>query len=89
MHLRIDDIAKSWGGHTVLDHVSFNAGENEFVCLLGPSGCGKTTLLRLVAGLTAPGCPAASYSAAATSPRCPRVNVVWASCSRLIRSFPT
>jgi len=54
MHLRIDDIAKSWGGHTVLDHVSFNAGENEFVCLLGPSGCGKTTLLRLVAGLTAP-----------------------------------
>jgi len=54
MHLRIDDIAKSWGGHTVLDHVSFSAGENEFVCLLGPSGCGKTTLLRLVAGLTAP-----------------------------------
>jgi len=54
MHLRIDDIAKSWGGHTVLDNVSFNAGENEFVCLLGPSGCGKTTLLRIVAGLTAP-----------------------------------
>jgi iron(III) transport system ATP-binding protein len=54
MHLRIDDIAKAWGGHTVLDGVSFNAGESDFVCLLGPSGCGKTTLLRIVAGLTAP-----------------------------------
>ncbi|SFW17117.1 ABC transporter ATP-binding protein [Luteibacter sp. UNCMF366Tsu5.1] len=53
MHLRIDDIAKAWSGHTVLDGVSFHARENEFVCLLGPSGCGKTTLLRIVAGLTA------------------------------------
>ncbi|MET0256932.1 MAG: ABC transporter ATP-binding protein [Luteibacter sp.] len=54
MHLRIDDIAKAWNGHTVLDGVSFQAGESDFVCLLGPSGCGKTTLLRIVAGLTAP-----------------------------------
>jgi iron(III) transport system ATP-binding protein len=54
MHLRIDDIAKAWSGHTVLDGVSFSAGESDFVCLLGPSGCGKTTLLRIVAGLTAP-----------------------------------
>jgi iron(III) transport system ATP-binding protein len=54
MHLRIDDIAKAWNGHSVLDGVSFHAGESDFVCLLGPSGCGKTTLLRIVAGLTAP-----------------------------------
>ena len=54
MHLRIDDIGKAWSGHTVLDGVSFHAGESDFVCLLGPSGCGKTTLLRIVAGLTAP-----------------------------------
>ncbi|WP_036114095.1 MULTISPECIES: ABC transporter ATP-binding protein [Luteibacter] len=54
MHLRIDDIAKAWNGQTVLDGVSFTAGESDFVCLLGPSGCGKTTLLRIVAGLTPP-----------------------------------
>ena len=53
MHLRVDDIAKAWNGHSVLDGVSFQAGESEFVCLLGPSGCGKTTLLRILAGLTA------------------------------------
>jgi iron(III) transport system ATP-binding protein len=54
MHLRIDDIRKGWSGQAVLDGVSFHAGESDFVCLLGPSGCGKTTLLRIVAGLTAP-----------------------------------
>jgi NitT/TauT family transport system ATP-binding protein len=35
----------------VLDHVSFDVNDKEFVCILGSSGCGKTTLLRLIAGL--------------------------------------
>jgi NitT/TauT family transport system ATP-binding protein len=35
----------------VLDNVSFDVNDKEFVCILGSSGCGKTTLLRLIAGL--------------------------------------
>ncbi|MGD1996463.1 MAG: ABC transporter ATP-binding protein [Anaerolineae bacterium] len=38
----------------VLDGISFQVTEAEFVCLVGPSGCGKTTLLRLVMGLEQP-----------------------------------
>jgi NitT/TauT family transport system ATP-binding protein len=34
--------------------VNFDVGPHEIVSVVGPSGCGKTTLLRCVAGLTAP-----------------------------------
>ena len=35
----------------ILEDVSLDIAEREFVCVLGPSGCGKSTLLRIVAGL--------------------------------------
>jgi NitT/TauT family transport system ATP-binding protein len=41
-------------GQTVLQNVSFDTAEREFVALVGPSGVGKTTLLRLLGGLLVP-----------------------------------
>ena len=38
----------------VLDDISFNVSEGEFLSILGPSGCGKTTLLRILIGLLKP-----------------------------------
>jgi ABC-type sugar transport system ATPase subunit len=40
--------------HDVVEGVSLDVAEGEFVVLLGPSGCGKTTTLRIVAGLEKP-----------------------------------
>jgi ABC-type nitrate/sulfonate/bicarbonate transport system ATPase subunit len=43
-------------GHaiTVLDNVSLDVRQGEFVCILGPSGCGKSTLLNIVGGFFKP-----------------------------------
>lgn len=39
---------------TVLDQVSFEIKESEFVSIVGKSGAGKTTMLRLILGLETP-----------------------------------
>jgi NitT/TauT family transport system ATP-binding protein len=38
----------------VLENISLEVRDAEFVCLLGPSGCGKTTLLNAMAGFLSP-----------------------------------
>lgn len=38
----------------VINNVSLEVKENEFVCILGPSGCGKSTLLKAIAGFIKP-----------------------------------
>jgi NitT/TauT family transport system ATP-binding protein len=48
------DYANGNGKLPVLERLSFQVREGEFLCLVGPSGYGKTTLLRLLAGLERP-----------------------------------
>jgi NitT/TauT family transport system ATP-binding protein len=38
----------------VVDDVSFEVRDREFVSIIGPSGCGKTTMLNIVAGFVQP-----------------------------------
>jgi putrescine transport system ATP-binding protein len=52
--LRIEGVAKKFGGFRAVDGVSLDIAAGEFFALLGPSGCGKTTLLRMLAGFETP-----------------------------------
>jgi putative spermidine/putrescine transport system ATP-binding protein len=48
--LAVNNVSKRFGTTTVLDDVSLDVAESEFLTILGESGSGKTTLLRIVAG---------------------------------------
>ena len=48
--IELKNVTKSFDGEVVLDNISLDIYDNEFLTLLGPSGCGKTTTLRLIGG---------------------------------------
>lgn len=50
--LKLQAITKSWDGKTqVIQPLTVDVADGEFIVMVGPSGCGKSTLLRMVAGL--------------------------------------
>jgi NitT/TauT family transport system ATP-binding protein len=56
-HIALDNVCKAYGGTagiSVVENVSLNIDQGEFVSILGPSGCGKSTLLMMIAGLVRP-----------------------------------
>jgi NitT/TauT family transport system ATP-binding protein len=48
------DFPTAQGPLRVVDQVSLDIRQQEFVSIIGPSGCGKTTLLNIAAGFVAP-----------------------------------
>jgi multiple sugar transport system ATP-binding protein len=51
MGIVLKNISKRYSAMPVVDNLSLDIDDGEFVVLLGPSGCGKTTTLRMIAGL--------------------------------------
>ena len=49
--LKIKNVTKIYDKKKVIDNVSFDIRDKEFLVLVGSSGCGKSTLLRMIAGL--------------------------------------
>lgn len=50
----LQNISVSFDGQKILNNISLQIHDGEFVTLLGPSGCGKTTTLRIIAGFLNP-----------------------------------
>ena len=48
--IRLKNISKKFDDEVILDNISLNIRDKEFITFLGPSGCGKTTTLRIIAG---------------------------------------
>ncbi|MCL4377694.1 MAG: ABC transporter ATP-binding protein [Actinobacteria bacterium] len=43
--VKVVNLIKKFGGLLVLDNISFEVMNGEFLCIVGPTGCGKTTFL--------------------------------------------
>jgi NitT/TauT family transport system ATP-binding protein len=56
--IRVEHVDKSFqsrhGSIAIMQDISFEVRDSDFVALVGPSGCGKSTLLRLIQGLDRP-----------------------------------
>jgi NitT/TauT family transport system ATP-binding protein len=48
------EFATAAGTLRVVEDVSYDIREGEFVAVIGPSGCGKTTMMNMLAGFVAP-----------------------------------
>lgn len=52
--IRVEKLAKSFAGRTVVDDLSFSVRKGEVFALLGHNGAGKSTTIDLILGLKSP-----------------------------------
>ena len=50
----VDQLTKSFGDFTAVDHISFSVNRGEIFGFLGANGAGKTTAMRMLCGLSKP-----------------------------------
>ncbi len=49
--ITFSNVSKRFGATPVIDGLTLDIADHEFMVLVGPSGCGKSTALRMIAGL--------------------------------------
>jgi branched-chain amino acid transport system ATP-binding protein len=54
IQLRVDGVAKQFGGVTAVDEVSLEVRTGEILSVIGPNGAGKTSLLNMISGFYQP-----------------------------------
>lgn len=48
--IQVSNLTKSFSGHTVVNHLSFEVKKGEVFALLGHNGAGKSTTIDLILG---------------------------------------
>ena len=51
MKLTVQNLSVTLDNDAILQEVSLQVEDGEFISLLGTSGCGKTTLLKTISGI--------------------------------------
>ncbi len=54
MNVIIQDLSKAFGGKDIFQNFSLDIQDGTRLCVCGPNGTGKSTLLRMMAGVSAP-----------------------------------
>lgn len=54
MKIEVIDLVQGYGGHKILDGISFEANSGEVTAILGPNGSGKSTLIKTICDLMRP-----------------------------------
>lgn len=52
--IKIRNLSFSYNSIPILDNISFNIIEGDFLAIIGPNGAGKTTLIKLIIGFLTP-----------------------------------
>ncbi|MFA5896628.1 MAG: ABC transporter ATP-binding protein [Thermoplasmata archaeon] len=63
----------------VVEDISFEVRDQDFICIVGPSGCGKSTLLREIAGLDKPTSGEILFDGQPVRAENPRISMVFQS----------
>lgn len=52
--ITVRDLAAGYGTHAVVEHISFEVSEGDYLCIIGENGAGKSTLMKTLLGLLKP-----------------------------------
>jgi ATP-binding cassette subfamily F protein uup len=52
--ISLQSVSLAFGGHNIIDRLSFQVETGQRVCLLGRNGAGKSTLMKIISGLLPP-----------------------------------